>query len=124
MCGNATLQRLRGQAMHRRRCSRHWHALPEQARLVVAPSAPQQQLSQRNVQYCEENDWQDFGGLAFRDAQRLAKLMAAAADSLMPEPTLSTNLKKDVFDVLLQNVRCPFHIIACVMSTHIQLLHA
>lgn len=57
------------------------------------------------MQYCEESDWQDFGGLAFRDAQRLSKLMAAAADSLMPEPTLSTNLKKDVFDVLLQNVR-------------------
>jgi hypothetical protein len=31
--------------------------------------------------------------------------MAAAADDLMPEPALTADLKKDVFDVLLQNVR-------------------
>lgn len=31
--------------------------------------------------------------------------MSEAADGLMPEASLNANLNKDVFDVLLQNVR-------------------
>lgn len=31
--------------------------------------------------------------------------MSEAADGLMPEASLTANLNKDVFDVLLQNVR-------------------
>jgi hypothetical protein len=57
------------------------------------------------VQYAEQQDWHDFADLCFTDAPRLAKLMAEAADGLMPGPTLSTSIKKDVFDVLLTNVR-------------------
>ena len=57
------------------------------------------------MQYCEENDWHEFRDLCFTDAPRLSKLMAEAADGIMPEPLLQLQIKKDVFDVLLQNVR-------------------
>jgi hypothetical protein len=56
------------------------------------------------VQYCEENDWHDFFNMCRSNAQRISKLMAEAADDLMPEPAMTANLKKDVFDVLLHNV--------------------
>ena len=65
------------------------------------------------MQYCEENDWQDFFHECCTNAQRMSKLIAEAADDLMPEPALTANLKKDVFDVMLHNVRppspCPFN---------------
>jgi hypothetical protein len=57
------------------------------------------------VQYCEENEWEKFYSQSFKNAQRLAKVMCEAADGLLPEASLNANLNKDVFDVLLQNVR-------------------
>jgi hypothetical protein len=57
------------------------------------------------MQYCEENGWIEFYKSARSNAQRLSKLMAEAADEILPEPALTANLNKDVFDVLLHNVR-------------------
>lgn len=59
------------------------------------------------LQYCTENDWETFYAMARANAQRLSKLIAEAADEVMPEPSLTANLNRDVFDVLLHNVR--FH---------------
>lgn len=35
----------------------------------------------------------------------MAKLMAEAADNLLPDPDIDASLNKDVFDVMLHNVR-------------------
>lgn len=57
------------------------------------------------LQYCSENEWEDFYVAARANAQRLSKLLAEAADEVMPDPSLTANLNRDVFDVLLHNVR-------------------
>lgn len=57
------------------------------------------------MQYCTENEWEDFYRSARANAQRLSKLISEAADEVMPEPSLTANLNRDVFDVLLHNVR-------------------
>lgn len=57
------------------------------------------------LQYCSENEWEDFYVVARANAQRLSKLLAEAADEVMPDPSLTANLNRDVFDVLLHNVR-------------------
>lgn len=53
--------------------------------------------------------------------------MSEAADGLMPEASLTANLNKDVFDVLLQNVRStarklssvPMSVIVCMSDTSV-----
>lgn len=57
------------------------------------------------MQYCDENDWQDFFKMCCCNAQRASKLLSDAADDLLPEAALTATLQKDVFDVLLHNVR-------------------
>lgn len=59
----------------------------------------------RCLQYCSENEWEDFYTAARSNAQRLSKLLAEAADEVMPDPSLTAKLNRDVFDVLLHNVR-------------------
>lgn len=54
-------------------------------------------------QYCKENDWSDFYSRCRANATRASKLLSQAADDLMPEPGLSANVNRDVFDVLLHN---------------------
>ena len=70
-----------------------------------ALALPHSDVHRRRLQYCEENDWLDFYQRTVTNVQRMTKLMAEAADDLMPEPAHTANLKKDVFDVMLHNVR-------------------
>lgn len=59
------------------------------------------------MQYCAENGWDDFAVQCRKNVSRMSKMMSDSADELMPQADVGSAINKDVFDVLLHNVRNP-----------------